>query len=260
MFGKVLTKIKIKYKMNTKKTNKSSNEDGGIEMSIFERKNNIITYTVNKAINRDVYITVQNGEVVVNAPWYFTPNKIQEKVQEKKNWILNQLKAYEQENLSSMRTVKILGRNYDVKVEYKNIKTPELNLQENSEIKITLPNKYKKMGNEQILKMAIDKMFEQVAHNEIEEIMEKTRIKLGIAPEEYYIKRMKDTLGKCTNEKTIIINPELMQYKREVVEYVVMHEFCHLKYKSHGKRFYEIIEKYNPNYRKYEKEIQQYQY
>ena len=185
MFEKVLTKIKIKYKMNTTKTNRSSNKDGGIEMSIFERKNNIITYTVNKAINRDVYITVQNGEVVVNAPWYFTPNKIQEKVQEKKNWILNQLKAYEQENLSSMRTVKILGRNYDVKVEYKNIKTPELNLQENSEIKITLPNKYKKMGNEQILKMAIDKMFEQVAHNEIEEIMEKTRIKLGIAPEEY---------------------------------------------------------------------------
>ena len=109
MFGKVLTKIKIKYKMNTTKTNRSSNKDGGIEMSIFERKNNIITYTVNKAINRDVYITVQNGEVVVNAPWYFTPNKIQEKVQEKKNWILNQLKAYEQENLSSMRTVKILG-------------------------------------------------------------------------------------------------------------------------------------------------------
>ena len=56
-----------------------------------------------------------------------------------------------------MRTVKILGKNYDVKVEYKSIKTPELNLQENSEIKITLPYKYKKMGNEQILKMSIEK-------------------------------------------------------------------------------------------------------
>lgn len=229
-------------------------------MSIFGRKNNVITYTVNKAINTDMYIIVQNGEVVVNAPWYFTSNKIQEKVQEKKNWILNQLKAYEQENISNMRTVKILGKNYDVKVEYKSIKTPELSLQENSEIKITLPYKYKKMGNEPILKMSIEKMYEQLANNEIEDIMEKVRLMLGIAPDEYYVEKMKETLGKCTDTKTIIINPELMQYKREVIEYVIIHEFCHLKYKTHGKRFYEMIEKYVPEYKKYERELQQYQY
>ena len=41
-------------------------------MSIFGRRNNVITYTVNKAAKGDMYITVQNGEVVVNAPWYFT--------------------------------------------------------------------------------------------------------------------------------------------------------------------------------------------
>ena len=41
-------------------------------MSIFGRKENVITYTVNKAVNRNMYITVQNGEVVVNAQWYFT--------------------------------------------------------------------------------------------------------------------------------------------------------------------------------------------
>ena len=53
-------------------------------MSIFGRRNNVITYTVNKAVNTNMYITVQNGEVVVNAPWYFTSNKIQQMVQEKK--------------------------------------------------------------------------------------------------------------------------------------------------------------------------------
>ena len=50
---------------------------GGKKMSIFGKRNNVITYKVNKAINSDMYITVQNGEVVVNAPWYFTSNKIQ---------------------------------------------------------------------------------------------------------------------------------------------------------------------------------------
>ena len=53
-------------------------------MSIFGKRNNVITYTVNKATNRDMYITIQNGEVIVNAPWYFTQNKIQAVVEEKK--------------------------------------------------------------------------------------------------------------------------------------------------------------------------------
>lgn len=227
-------------------------------MSIFGRKENVITYTVNKAVNRNMYITVQNGEVVVNAPWYFTSNKIQQIVQEKKNWILSKMQEYE-ENLSNIQSVKIFGKNYDVQVEYKNIKAPELNLRENYKIEIILPAKYKKVGNEQILKMSIEKMYEQIANTEIEDIMEKTRKMLGIAPEDYEIRKMEKKLGKCEDGK-ITINPELMQYKREVIEYVVAHEFCHLKYKTHGKRFYQIIEKYIPEYKKYEREIQEFEY
>lgn len=227
-------------------------------MSIFGRKENVITYTVNKAVNRNMYITVQNGEVVVNAPWYFTSNKIQQIVQEKKNWILSKMQEYE-ENLSNIQSVKIFGKNYDVQVEYKNIKAPELNLRENYKIEIILPAKYKKVGNEQILKMSIEKMYEQIANTEIEDIMEKTRKMLGIAPEDYEIRKMEKTLGKCEDGK-ITIAPELMQYKREVIEYVFAHEFCHLKYKTHGKRFYQIIEKYIPEYRKYEREIQEFEY
>ena len=227
-------------------------------MSIFGRKENVITYTVNKAVNRNMYITVQNGEVVVNAPWYFTSNKIQQIVQEKKNWILSKMQEYE-ENLSNIQSVKIFGKNYDVQVEYKNIKAPELNLRENYKIEIILPAKYKKVGNEQILKMSIEKMYEQITNTEIEDIMEKTRKMLGIAPEDYEIRKMEKTLGKCEDGK-ITIAPELMQYKREVIEYVVTHEFCHLKYKTHGKRFYQIIEKYIPEYKKYEREIQEYEY
>lgn len=227
-------------------------------MSIFGRKNDVITYTVNKAVNRNMYITVQNGEVIVNAPWYFTANKIQQIVQEKKNWILSKMQECEY-NLSNMQSVKIFGKNYDVQVEYRNIKTPELNLKENYKIEIILPSKYKKVGNEKILQMSIEKMYEQIANNEIEDIMEKTRKMLGIAPEDYEVLKMKDQLGKCIDGK-ITINPELMQYKREVIEYVVAHEFCHLKYKSHGKRFYQIIEKYFPGYEKCEREIQGYIY
>ena len=100
-------------------------------------------------------------------------------------------------------------------------------------------------------------MYEQIAKVEIENIMEKTRIKLGFAPEDYRIEKMENILGKC-EKNNIIINPELMQFKKEIIEYVVAHEFCHLKYKTHGKRFYELLEKYFKEYKSYEKEIKNY--
>lgn len=227
-------------------------------MSIFGRRDNVITYTVNKAINTNMYITVQNGEVVVNAPWYFTSNKIQQMVQEKKNWILSKIQEYE-ENLPNMQSVRIFGKNYDIQVKYKNIKLPELSLEKNYKIEIILPNKYKKVGNEQILKISIEKMYEQIANNEIESIMEKTRKMLGIAPEEYEISKMKNVLGKCADGK-ITINPELMKFKKEIIEYVVAHEFCHLKYKTHSVKFYEMLKKYKPNYETIAKQIPNLKY
>ena len=97
----------------------------------------------------------------------------------------------------------------------------------------------------------LEKMYQQIANNEIEVIMERTRKMLGMAPEEYTVAKMNDTLGKCVNGK-ITINPELMQYKKEIIEYVVIHEFCHLKYKTHSKKFNELIEENIKYYKKYE--------
>lgn len=54
-------------------------------MSIFSNKNNVITYTVNKAGTSSLCVSVQNGEVIINAPWYATNMQIQKVVEEKNN-------------------------------------------------------------------------------------------------------------------------------------------------------------------------------
>ena len=109
--------------------------------------------------------------------------------------------------------VPVLGVDYRVKIIYKNIKITELDV-EGKTIKISLPNKYKKMSNITILDLAIEKMYEQIANVELERAMEKTRIMLGFAPEEYEVKKCQG-LGKCENNK-ITINPEVVKYKRNI--------------------------------------------
>ena len=147
--------------------------------------------------------------------------------------------------------VPVLGTDYKVKIVYKNIKVAELDV-EDKIIKISLPNKYKKANKERILDIAIDKMYEQIAKVEVERAMEKTRILLGFAPEDYEIRKMSEELGRCEENK-ITINPEIVKYDREVIDYIVLHEYCHLKYKSHCKSYIKMLEKYEPNYKKYER-------
>ena len=68
--------------------------------------------------------------------------------------------------------------------------------------------------------------------------------------EDYEIKKLKNKLGKCENQK-ITIHPEIVKYSRETIEYVVLHQYCHLKYKNHCKSFYELIAKYQPDYEEF---------
>lgn len=148
--------------------------------------------------------------------------------------------------------VPILGKDYKVKILYKNTKIIELDV-EGKNIIISLPNQYKKVENTKVLDLAIDKMYEQIAKVEIERAMEKTRIMLGFAPEEYEIKKI-SSLGKCENGK-ITIHPEIVKYKRSIIDYIVLHQYCHLKYKTHSKSFYKLLEKYESNYKKCEEEL-----
>ncbi len=115
------------------------------------------------------------------------------------------------------------------------------------------------MNNDQIVKMLIEKMYDMVAKKEIERAMEKTRIIMGIAPENYEIVRLKNNIAKCVN-KNIIINPDIVMYNRETIEYIVTHEFCHLKYKNHTKSFYDMLKSYIPNYEKLEEELNKISY
>ena len=155
------------------------------------------------------------------------------------------------EETAERHPVPVLGTDYKVKIIYKNIKVAELDV-EDKIIKISLPNKYKKANNERILDIAIDKMYEQIAKVEVERAMEKTRILLGFAPEDYEIRKMSEELGKCEENK-ITINPEIVKYNRNIIDYIVLHQYCHLKYKTHSKGFMKMIEKYEPKFEDYEK-------
>ena len=155
---------------------------------------------------------------------------------------------------------KIFGVNYFVNVFYLKIKNSKLNIENNS-INIYLPMEYKNENNQSLLNNILYKMYTKIAENEIENIMEKARHLFGFAPEDYEIRKISGKLASCNTElQLIFINPYITMYTEEIVEYIIFHEFCHLKYKTHSKKFFELLKKYKPNYIKIENQIQNLKY
>ena len=149
-------------------------------------------------------------------------------------------------------STKIFGENYLVEVIYKRIDNPELSLC-GKRIVIDLPNKYKRIKNTDILKLALEKMYDEIARIEIENIMEETRIMLkGLAPDNYVIRRIPNKLAKTLRNKTIIINPNVVKYNKDILRYVILREFCNLKYKKSTKKFWNMVGEFMPCYKEYE--------
>jgi predicted metal-dependent hydrolase len=228
-------------------------------MSKVKYLNKTIPYTVNKAKIKNIYISIQNGEVVIKAPWYTTSNQIQEIVESKREWITKKLQEYQTsprktKDYADGETFQVLGEKYTLNIYYKDIANGRLNIAD-GHISIVLPLVLAEADNTERIKSMMDKMYFMIAQREVELAMEKTRKLTGLAPDEYNIKKLKSVWGKCTSSKKITINQDLMMYSRHAIEYVVLHEFCHLKYMNHSKNFWSLVEQYMPDYKDAEREL-----
>ena len=150
--------------------------------------------------------------------------------------------------------IKVWGEDYYTKLIYKNIKIIEINIKLNN-IEINIPNKYRRMNNKKLLDIVTRRIYDMTAEVEIESIMEKTRIMLrGLAPEDYKIERINN--GKLASfdpiSRIITINPDIVKYKKEILEYTILYEFCHLKYQRKVKGFRDMLKSYMPEYQNYE--------
>ena len=228
-------------------------------MSKVKYLNKTIPYTVNKAKIKNIYISIQNGEVVIKAPWYTTSTQIQEIVESKREWITKKLQEYQTsprktKDYADGETFQVLGEKYTLNIYYKDIANGRLNIAD-GHISIVLPLVLAEADNTERIKSMMDKMYFMIAQREVELAMEKTRKLTGLAPDEYNIKKLKSVWGKCTSSKKITINQDLMMYSRHAIEYVVLHEFCHLKYMNHSKNFWAFVEQYMPDYKDAEREL-----
>ena len=70
-----------------------------------------------------------------------------------------------------------------------------------------------------------------------------------------YVKDHKAQWGSCTKKKNLNFNFRVLFLERELSDYIIVHELCHLGEFSHGGRFWELVAGVLPNYKILEKKL-----
>jgi predicted metal-dependent hydrolase len=80
--------------------------------------------------------------------------------------------------------------------------------------------------------------------------------KYGVKPTGVYIQEMKQRWGSCTPNGKIILNTELIKAPKSCIEYVIIHELCHLVHRNHTQKFIDLQTKEMPDWEKWKTRLE----
>lgn len=98
---------------------------------------------------------------------------------------------------------------------------------------------------------SLDKYTKEKTEQIILERVEKIKQLFTYVPDvKIKIRKMKTRWGVCNYRDNIVtLNSELIKKDVSLIDYVIIHEFCHFKYHHHQQSFWEEVEKYYPYYK-----------
>lgn len=216
-----------------------------------------IDFTLNYVNRKTLGITITPAmEVLVNAPLNAPLTKIKELVKKKAPWIIKQQgyfltfhpKSPEKKYVSGESHL-FLGRQFRLKV----------TLSKKNEVSYKGRFIEVKTKNKKNAKALLKQWYRYKAKEKFAEIAEPLILrfkKYKVEPKGIYLQEMKTRWGSCTPNGKIILNPELIKAPKPCIEYVIVHELCHLIHHDHTSKFMALQQKEMPDWAKWKSKLE----
>lgn len=218
-----------------------------------------INFSITRSARRKKTIALSiepTGYVLVRAPINTPYPRLTQIVESKAEWIIRKLSSLDstpppaKKEFVSGESFPMLGRHLRFKVlQDSNIKKPVARMHRGRlEVILNTINNNGRSSME--IKDAITKWYRLQA---AERIPERTRIyakKMGIKEPEVFIRDQQKRWGSCNAKGILRFNWRIIMAPMSLIDYVVVHELCHLKYMNHSKSFWKYLGMIMPDYEK----------
>ena len=204
-------------------------------------------------------IVYPDSRIIARAPLKSKQKKVNLIIQKKLNWITKKLEYFDKlepilppKEFVSGETHYFLGRPYRLKIQYgkkskiklvdKFIEIETSSPTDNKKIKKLMMNWYKigakEILSERFLKYLSNFLEAKTAHPELK------------------FRKMKRRWGSCSNKNVIILNTELIKATFYSIDYIIVHELCHLIHHGHNKKFYQLLKSRMPDWKERKKKLE----
>ena len=222
----------------------------------------IIDYKIIYSRRRSIGISVgPESGVVVRAPYRTSVKTISNLVLSKSGWIKKHLENYKKAmKINSKRiyvdgeSVLFRGKEYPVRITES--KTNSIRLSGNN-LEIGLKDISESALAGSMLEKWYKRSAEELFRKKLEEILILFK-DYNFRPAELSVRTLKRRWGSCTSKGKITLSSELIKLDDIYLEYVILHELCHLVHHDHGKEFYNLLTKVFPDWKRRRKELRNY--
>jgi predicted metal-dependent hydrolase len=222
----------------------------------------IIDYKIIYSRRRSIGISIgPDSGVVVRAPYRTSMKAIENLVISKSTWIKKHLENYKSAiriNNNKVFTdgVPVLYRGKEYHIRIIESTNYFVNLNENI-IEIRLRNIEERDKAVLMLEKWFKLNAEEIFRRKFEEILMRFR-NYNFTTSEFSVRALKRRWGSCTSKGKITLSSELVKLDDIYLEYVMLHELCHLKHHNHSTEYYNLLTELFPEWKQRRKELRRY--
>ena len=187
-----------------------------------------------------------DGRVVLSVRLNTTKKEIKELLEKYDGWIKKNMERAIDDtliyDLTEDSSIYLLGNKYIVRI--------IIDTKEFVEIQAGFLVIHTKIYDDARISHLFENYLSKLRYNVYKETLDKYLSLTNLSINEFKIRKMKRTLGKCYYEKRIIVLSTTLIHKPiDYIEAICIHEIAHLIYPNHQKDFYNFIYRYMPDYK-----------
>lgn len=209
-----------------------------------------LEYREGKSLDIEVH---PDKSVVVKAPPGSDRSEVDARILKRARWILRQQRYFDQFLPRSPRREYVggeshlyLGRKYVLQVRQASAKSVKL---KGGQLQVYAPS-----SHPEVVRALLSSWYYSHAKAKFDEVFSECLLlfkRFDIGTPTYEIRRMKNRWGSCTPAGHIHLNPELIKAPKRCMQYVVIHELCHLVIPNHNKAFYSLLAELMPGWERW---------
>lgn len=192
-----------------------------------------------------------DGSVQVEAPPETSLQDVKQAVSRRARWLSTQLDQVRRRRAHLLRREYVsgeshfyLGRRYSLKIRESREADPSVRLWR-GQFQIVVPER-----NAETVQSLLWRWYREHARNVFDRRLASTFETLSwvkTAPR-WRLLAMKKQWGSCSPHGVLSLNPHLVKAPVQCIDYVLLHELCHIKYHNHSREFYRLLARHMPEW------------